>query len=142
MIFRQNAASAGDLIDVLAGRVRIHLRPTPAQPVERIFCSAAVITAIQTSTVAIAVDEDDAVRIDVIEGQVRVLHKLLPQSEPILVKAVDAVLIQKNHPISRRMDRGSLYRYTIRVLSAITPGHPGKNGDPVEGNKFLADLTP
>ncbi len=27
--FRQNAASAGDLLDVLAGRVRIHMKPNP-----------------------------------------------------------------------------------------------------------------
>ncbi len=35
--FRQNASSAGDLLDVLAGRVRIHLKPQPQQPQQRIL---------------------------------------------------------------------------------------------------------
>lgn len=140
VVFRQNAAAAGDLLDVLAGRVRIHLQPTPGEPQQRIFTPVAIITAHDPCTVVLAIDEDDTVRIDVVEGQVHVQHTLLPRSEPVLVKAIDAILVQKDQPISRRVDRGSLYRYTVKILSAITPGHSaGKSGEPVEGNKFLAE---
>jgi len=139
VIFRQNAASAGDLLDVLAGRVRIHLRPTIGQPMQRIFTPVAIITAQEPGTIALAIDEDDTVRIDVIEGEVRVQHTLLPRNDPTVVKAVDAILVQKDQPISRKVDRGSLYRYTVKVWSAITLGHSGNHhGEPVEGDKFLA----
>ena len=140
IVFRPNAASAGDLLDVVAGRVRIHMQPVIGQLQLRVFCPIATISTHQTATIAVAVDEDETTRIDVIEGEIGVQHSLLPRNEPVIVKSVDAILVQKNQPISRRVERGSLYRYTVKILSAITPGHSAKhNGDPVEGNKFLAE---
>ncbi len=138
VIFRQNAASAGDLLDVLAGRVRIHLRPTMEQ--QRVFTPVAVISTHGPATLAVAVDEEDTVRIDVMEGEIRVQHALLPRNESTLVRAIDAIIVQKDQPISRRVDRGSLYRYTTKVWTAMKLGHSGsRNGDPVEGKKFLAE---
>jgi hypothetical protein len=144
VIFRQNTASAGDLLDVLTGRVRIHLRPTFEQPQERVFCPVAVITTQhQPATLAIAVDEDDTVRIDVLEGEVAVQHTLLPRNEPTLVRAVDAILVKKDEPISRRVDRGSLYKYTVKILSAITFGHGGShNVEPEDEERLLAETAP
>ena len=140
ILFRPNTASAGDLLDVVSGRVRIHMQPTIGQLQLRVFCPIAIISTHQTATIAVAVDEDETTRIDVIEGEIGVQHSLLPSNEPVIVKGVDAILVQKNQPISRRVERGSLYRYTVKILSAITPGHSGKhNGDPIEGNKFLAE---
>ena len=140
VVFRQNAASAGDLLDVLAGRVRIHLCPTLGQPQQRIYTRAAVISTTHApATVALAVDEDDTVRIDVIEGEVRVQHALLPRNDPVLVKAIDAILVHQDEPISRRVDRGALYRYTVKSLrdlwTAITPGHSSSHdGEPIEAS--------
>jgi ferric-dicitrate binding protein FerR (iron transport regulator) len=143
VVFRQNAASAGDLVDVLAGRAKIHFQPTLDQPQQRVYCPVAIISAHEPATVALTVDEDDRVRIDVLEGEVRVQHTLLPRNEPLLVKAVDAILVQRDQPISRQVDRGSLYRYTVKILSAITFGHSSNhNADPIEQNKFLAEAKP
>jgi hypothetical protein len=141
VVFRQNASRSGDLLDVLAGRVRIHLKPHAGESQQRIFTPVAIITAHEASTIALAIDEDETVRIDVIEGQVRVQHALLPRNEPVLVKSIDAILVRRDEAISRQVDRGSLYRYTVKILSAITPGH-GRSGEPVEGNKFQGDSSP
>ena len=139
VVFRQNATAPEDLLDVMGGRVRIHLQPAIGQLQLRVFCPVAVISSHQPATFALAVDEDETTRIDVIEGQVGVQHRLLPRNEPVLVKAVDAVLVQKDQPISRRMERGSLYRYTVKILSAITFGHSGAhNAEPIQESKFLA----
>jgi hypothetical protein len=143
--FRQNASSAGDLLDVIEGRVRIHLKPQPGQAQQRILTPSAWISATQEATVGIAIDEDAAMRIDVLEGEVRVQHTLLPRSEPTIVRAVDAILVHDDQRISRRLDRGSLYRYTVKPLhdlwTAVTPGHANKSGDPIEGNHFLARVS-
>ena len=136
VVFRENAASAGDLLDVAAGRVRVHLQPGPGQWQHRIFCPVAIVSTHQPSTISMAVDEDNSVRIDVLQGEVRVQHSLLPRSEPVLVKAVDAILVRPDQPISRRVDRGTLYRYTVKILVALTPGH--KNNEPIEGKPLLA----
>ncbi|MBV9404952.1 MAG: FecR domain-containing protein [Acidobacteriaceae bacterium] len=139
VIFRQNAASPEDLLDVLGGRVRIHLQPTIGQLQLRVFCPVAIITAHQPATIALAVDEDETARIDVLEGQVGVQHRLLPRNEPVLVKAIDAVLVQKDQPISHRVERGSLYRYTVKILSTLTFGHSATHSsEPIEEGKFLA----
>jgi hypothetical protein len=144
VVFRENTASAGDLLDVVAGRVRIHLQPTLGQPQQRVFCPVAIIAAHhQPATVSVAVDEDDTVRIDVLEGEVTVQHTLLPRNDPVLLRAVDAILVKKDEPISRRVDRGSLYRYTVKILSAITFGHSGgHNVEPEEEDKLLAVSLP
>jgi hypothetical protein len=147
VVFRQNAANSGDLLDVLAGRVRVHLQPSAGQLQQRILCPVATLTAHELATVALAVDEDDTVRIDVMEGAIRVQHAFLPTSDPVLVTAVDAILVQKDQEISRRLDRGSLYRYTVKpfkdVLSVITLGHSGHGvQDPGGASKFLAQASP
>lgn len=138
VIFRQNIANTGDLVDVLAGRVRVHLQPVPGQHQQRVFCPTAIISTNEPTTLALVVDEDDTVRIDVTEGQIRVQHAFHPNSEPVLIRAIDAIVVQKNESISRRIDRGSLYRYKVKILSAITFGRSGHSAEPVEGNKFLA----
>jgi len=33
-----------------------------------------------------------------------------------MVKAGDAIIVTRNEPISRKMDRGSIYRYALRTL--------------------------
>jgi hypothetical protein len=146
VVFRQNAASAGDLLDVTEGRVRVHLKPQAGQAQQRILTPSAWISALQEATVAIAIDEDAAMRIDVLEGEVRVQHTLRPRSEPTIVRAVDAILVRGDQQISRRLDRGSLYRYTVKPLhdlwTAVSPGHANKSGEPIEGNHFLARLSP
>lgn len=148
VIFRQNAANSGDLLDVLGGRVRIHLQASVGQLQQRIFCPVAIIATHEPATVAVAVDEDDTARIDVMEGAVTVQHTVLPSSEPALVTAVDAVLVHKNQQISRQLDRGSLYRYTVKplkdILSAITLGHSGRSGqaEPEGTSRFLAQISP
>lgn len=144
VIFRKNTAAAGDLLDVVAGRVRVHLQPTAGQTQQRVFTPAAIITGThQPATMAIAIDEDDTVRVDVMEGEVRVQHILHPRADPTIVRAVDAILIRPNEQISRRVDRGSLYRYTVKPLhdiwSSIWPGHTDRDGEPIEQHKLLAE---
>lgn len=143
VVFRNNTATAGDLLDVLAGRVRVHLQPSPGMQQERIFTPVAIIAATERATVALAVDEDGTVRIDVLEGEVRVQHSLLPRNEPTIVRAIDAIVVSRDQPISRQVDRGSLYHYTLRSLkdiwAALVPGHSNAHsGEPIE-QKFIAD---
>jgi len=137
--FRNNTARAGDLLDVVSGRVRITLHPVPGQLQQRVFTAIATISATHPAVISLAIDEDQNVRLDVLEGEVQVRHRLLPRNEPTLVRAVDAILIERNQQLSRRLDRGTLYRYTVKPLHdlwvAVTPTR-SHSGEPIEGNKF------
>jgi hypothetical protein len=137
VLFRGNTGNPEDLLDVQSGRVRIHLAPAKRDLQQRIFTPTAIISAHGAASVSLAVDEEGAVRIDVTEGEIRVQHALLPRSEPVLVKAIDAILVRRNETVSRQVDRGSLYRYTVKIWSALTFGHSGHDGQPIEGNRFL-----
>jgi FecR-like protein len=147
IIFRENTARAGDLLDVISGRVRVHLQPSITQPQQRIFTPAAIIAAGNPATVALAIDQDETLRVDVLEGEIKVQHTKLPKADPVVVRAVDAILVSPDEPISRRVDRGSLYRYTVKpfrdIWAAVTPGHSGSHtGDVIEGEKYLARMAP
>jgi hypothetical protein len=139
VVFRQNTASEGDLLDVVSGRVRVRLHPTLDQPLQRIFTPSAIVAATEPALISIAVDEDNTVRIDVMEGEVKIQHTLLPSTSPVVVRAVDAVLVKAGEPISYRVDRGSLYRYTVKPIidlwTALTPSH---NHDGTVTSKLLA----
>jgi hypothetical protein len=145
LAFRKNAATAGDLLDVISGRVRIHLNPQFGHA-ERVFTPVASLTARDPATISVAVDEDETVRVDVLEGEVKVQHLLLPRSEPTLVKAIDAILLQKDQQISRQVDRGTLYRYTVKPLhdlfSAIAPGHPARPEEQFQAERFVGRSSP
>lgn len=117
--FRGNPGRSGDLLDVLSGRVRVHFNPGAGQMEQRIFCSPAWILADEPATVAIATDEDGDVRIDVLDGEVAVQHALLPRNAPTIVKAIDAVVVRPDQQISRQVERGALYRYTIKPLKDL-----------------------
>lgn len=136
VLFRQNVSNPNDILDVLAGRVRLQLRPRHGE-MQRVFSQTAIISTRLPSSFAMAIDEDDNVRIDVTEGQILVQHARLPTNESVMVKAIDSILVEKNESISRRVDRGTLYRYSIRIWSALTFGHVGHEAEPIEGNKLV-----
>lgn len=130
VIFRQNPGYSGDLLDVVSGHVRVHLGLAVGAAPERIHCRSAIITTHEATTVAIATDEDGAVRIDVIEGEISIRHALRPSSNATVIRAVDAIVIRPDEEISRRVERGTLYRYTVKpmhdLIELLTPGRPPK----------------
>ncbi len=137
--FRRNRGNSGDLLDVLAGRARIHMSPTLGELQQRVYCRSAIITAREPSTIAVAVDEDTNVRIDVLEGQISVRHALLPRGEPTIVKAVDAIVVEKDEQISRRVERGTLFRHTIKPLHDLF-GAFGHGSPRVQEQPFSDEL--
>ncbi len=115
--FRKNSASVGDLIDIEEGRVKVDIHFGPQRSaVQRVFTEAVVITARANASITVAVEDDGTTRVDVQQGQVVVQHAIHPSSDATVVKAGDAISVHKNEPISRKIDRGSLYRYVFRSI--------------------------
>jgi hypothetical protein len=146
VVFRKNPGNPEDLLDITTGRVRVQTQASAEQPLaSRILTPVSIIVCHGAATFAIAVDdEDNTTRIDVQQGEVFVQHALLPQKEPLMVKAGDAISIQSDEAlIVRRLDRGSLYRYAfhtiLKTLGSAIPGHPGKDSrDDASDEQFLA----
>ena len=117
VLFRQNAAAAGDLIYIEDGRVKVSMIfAADYRPVQRVITPVAIISARANTVITVIQEDDQSTRVDVLEGQVTVRHALLPRGENAIVKAGDAIIVARNEPISRKMDRGSIYRYALRTL--------------------------
>jgi hypothetical protein len=136
--FRKNVASAGDLIDIEEGRVKVDIRfGAQRSAVQRVFTEAVVITARANASITVAVEDDGTTRVDVQQGQVIVQHAIHPSSDATVVKAGDAISVHKNEPISRKIDRGSLYRYVFRSIVDALAVYATKH---VPDHDFMGDV--
>lgn len=143
--FRENVGNPQDLLDITTGRVRIELHMSIEQPSQyRVITPVAIITARGAATFTLAVDdEDNSTRVDVEHGEIFVQHALLPRGNPEIVKAGDAIAVEADEPlISRRLDRGSLYRYAfhsiIKTLGLAIPGLEKNFGDETAPEQMIA----
>ncbi|HEX6896424.1 MAG TPA: FecR family protein [Bryobacteraceae bacterium] len=117
VIFRKNPGNFKDLLDLLVGRVKIHIQKLGGQPnPNRIMTPTAVIS-VRGTTFDVAVDDDDQTTlVTVEEGIVDVSHALKPGNIRTLT-AGESLEVYKNEPIARSViDKNDLAR---RVFHAV-----------------------
>ncbi|HXE14677.1 MAG TPA: FecR family protein [Bryobacteraceae bacterium] len=142
LVFRKNAGNPQDLLDIDTGRVGVQVYQSGALPFYRIITPVAIIVSHGSASLAIAVDDEDkSVRVDVRSGEISVQHALLPQANPVIVGAGDAIEIQADEPLAlRKLDRGSLYQYAFhaiwKTLASTIPGHFNFAGGSLGGRIF------
>ena len=118
VVFRKNPPNWRDLIDVLVGRVKVHIQKWGNQPnPNRIHTPTAVIS-VRGTTFDVAVNEDDeSTVIEVEEGVVEVRHALLPGGNPRVVNAGESLTVYKSQPLARSsIDRGRIAQHILRAL--------------------------
>ena len=123
VVFRKNPGSWRDLIDLLVGRVRVHIEhfgnvPNP----NRIMTPTAVIS-VRGTTFDVSVDDDDETTlVEVEEGLVEVQHALLPRGNPKLLSTGESIRVYKSQPLEARvLDKGTIARQVLRaVMDAVT----------------------
>src|SRR6185295_1578123 len=83
VLFRKNPPNWKDLLDVLVGRVRIHIEHFGNMPnPNRVLTPTAVIS-VRGTTFDVSVDDDDETTlVEVEDGQIEVQHALLPRGNP------------------------------------------------------------
>ena len=139
VVFRENPGSWRDLLDVLLGRVKVHIQKLGGQPnYNRVRTPTAVISVRGTVFDVAVEDEDDTTLISVEEGQVGVQHLLKPGPERILNEgesirvyrnqALASAAVDKNAAIRALLQRAeqALYEIVYRTpLPGTVPGTPG-----------------
>jgi hypothetical protein len=115
VVFRENAGSWRDLLDVLLGRVKVHIQKLGGQPnYNRVRTPTAVISVRGTIFDVVIEDEDDTTLVSVEDGQVGVQHLLKPGPERIL-NAGESVRVYRNQPLAlAAVDKNSLVRDMLR----------------------------
>jgi hypothetical protein len=141
VVFRNNPPTWRDLLDVLVGRVKVHIQKWGGQPnPNRIHTPSAVIS-VRGTTFDVSVDsEDESTLIAVEEGQVDVRHAL--KGDTKIVNAGESLQVYKNQPLAyRSIDKGAVAQrllraltdalYTMQTSGSRVPGVkiPGGNGN-------------
>jgi len=118
VVFRKNPPNWKDFIDVLVGRVRVHIEhlgnvPNP----NRVLTPTAVIS-VRGTTFDISVDDDDETTlVEVEEGTVEVQHALLPRGNSKVLNTGETLKVYRSEPIARNIDKGSIARHVLRSMA-------------------------
>lgn len=119
VVFRKNVPNWSDLLDVLIGRVRIHIQKWGGRDgnPNRIYTPTAVIS-VRGTTFDVAVnDDDESTIVEVEEGEVAVQHALLPSGSAKVLHAGESVTVYKGSPLEAHLiDKGILVRHGLRAL--------------------------
>lgn len=145
--FRKNPPNWRDLLDVLVGRVKVHIQKLGNQPnPNRIYTPTAVISVRGTTFDVDVNDEDESTQVSVEEGTVAVQHALLPRGNPKILNTGDTLVVYKTQPLEAHvLDRGTVAQHVLRALidaaataltrtGRINTGIPGGGGGGVSGD--------
>lgn len=148
VIFRKNPGNWRDLLDVLVGRVKVHIQKWGGQPnPNRIFTPTAVISVRGTTFDVSVQDEDDSTTVSVEEGQVDVRHAL-KGGETKVLNAGESIRVSRSEPLAKSMvDKGAVAERVLRGLAdalytVITNAPRGSTGGATRGPTYPGDTAP
>ena len=138
VIFRDNPGSWRDLLDLLLGRIKVHIQKPNGQPnYNRVRTPTAVISVRGTIFDVAVEDEDDTTLVSVEEGQVSVQHLLKPGPERILNQG-ESIRVYRNQALAKAVvDHDALIRNALHqaeqavyeiVYRTRVPGVSGPGG--------------
>jgi FecR-like protein len=118
VVFRKNVPNWRDLLDVLVGRVKVHIQHLGTQPNPNRVVTPTAVISVRGTTFDISVDEDDETTlVEVEEGVVEVQHALLPRGNPKVLNAGESVHVYRNEPIaSNGFDKGEFVKRSVRMV--------------------------
>jgi ferric-dicitrate binding protein FerR (iron transport regulator) len=119
VLFRSNPGNWKDLLDVMIGRVKVHIQKLGGQPnPNRITTPTAVISVRGTTFDVVVEDEADVTLVSVDEGSVEVQHALMPRGDPKVLSAGEYLRVYKNVPIAEvRVNKGAIVQQGLRALA-------------------------
>jgi hypothetical protein len=152
VVFRKTPGNLKDLLDVILGRVRVHIQKWGGQPnFNRVFTPTAVISVRGTIFDVEVEDDEDTTLVAVEEGLVEVQHARRPGT-PRLVGPGEWLRIYRNQPMAAiGIDKGSALNVAFRAISdalhtliyrsprngvgiGSVPGGGGGGGTPLPGD--------
>jgi hypothetical protein len=145
-VFRANAPNWRDLLDVLLGRVKVHIEKLNGQPNDTKVHTPTAIISVRGTTFDVAVEPGEDTTVSVEEGRVEVEHKLLP-SRPAVLNPGDSIHVYRNLPLNAaQVDKSGVLRAVFRaaeqaIYDAVyrRPGGGGGSTVPSGGATSTAD---
>jgi FecR protein len=123
VVFRKNPPNWRDFVDVLVGRIRVHIEHLGSIPnPNRVLTPTAVIS-VRGTTFDVSVDDDDETTlVEVEEGTVDVQHALLPRGDPKVLHTGETLKVYRNEPLDASLiDKGTIARHVLHsMMDAVT----------------------
>jgi hypothetical protein len=127
VVFRKNPPTWKDLIDLLVGRVRVHIEHMGTLPNPTRMLTPTAVISVRGTTFDVSVDnEDETTLVEVEEGTVEVRHALLPSGEGKTLTTGESLKVYKNEPIAQSSNKGTIARQVLHMAMdlAVTIGRP------------------
>lgn len=117
VVFRKNAPNWKDLLDVLVGRVKVHIEHLYGPNPNRVLTPTAVISVRGTTFDISVADDDEMTLVEVEEGVVEVQHALLPRGNARTLTAGESLRVYRDEPIaSSGIDKRMLAQRALRMI--------------------------
>ncbi len=116
--FRNHPGSWEDLLEMLLGRVKVHIQKLNGQPNHNRVNTPTAIISVRGTTFDVVVDEDqNSTLVAVDEGQVTVQHRLLGGQFRVLNPG-ESLRVYRSIPLAQRMiDRSTVVRGALRAAA-------------------------
>ena len=128
VIFRNSPPNWKDLLDVLAGRVRVLIQQKNNKPNHNRVITPTAVISVRGTTFEIDVDGDETTLIQVEEGSVEVQHALLPVGQRRILGPGESLRVYRNEPIARgKWNTGDVFKAALRIAidAAVVASRPG-----------------
>jgi hypothetical protein len=137
VVFRKNPPNWRDLLDMLAGKVRIHIEKLGGQPNNNRIITPTAVISVRGTTFDVSVNDEEATLVEVEEGIVDVRHALKPGDSKTL-NAGESLHVYRDQPLAQNLiDKGALVQRILHCLAEAAfmitnpihgtslPGHGG-----------------
>ncbi|BDC52926.1 hypothetical protein F183_A52410 [Bryobacterales bacterium F-183] len=133
VVFRRNVPNWRDLLDVVIGKVRVHINKIGGVPNPNRVVTPTAVISVRGTTFEVSVDdEEESTLVEVEEGEVAVEHALLARSTQKILRDGESLKVYKNMPLAAKsIDKGNIVKYGMRaVMDAINTVilRPGRVG--------------
>jgi hypothetical protein len=117
VVFRKNVPNWRDMLDLLVGRVKVHIQHLGDLPNHNRVLTPTAVISVRGTTFDVSVDDDDETTlVEVEEGVVDVQHALLPRGNAVTLNAGESIHVYRNLPIaSNRFDKGEFAKRVLRA---------------------------
>lgn len=102
VIFRANPGSLKDLVDMVIGRIRVHIEKIGGQPNPNNVKTPSAVISVRGTIFDVIVDPEDSTTVAVTEGLVAVRHAVRVSRTEKLVGAGEVLVVYKNEPLAKR----------------------------------------
>lgn len=117
VVFRKNPPNWRDLLDMLAGKVRIHIEKLGGQPNNNRVMTPTAVISVRGTTFDVSVNDEEATLVEVEEGIVDVRHALKPGDSKTL-NAGESLHIYRDQPLAQNLiDKGALAQRILHSLA-------------------------